>query len=436
MTSGTISVLGLGYIGLPTAAMFAANEKNVVGVDTNEHVVATINAGKIHIVEPALGGIVNRAVNKGFLRATSSAESADVFIIAVPTPFFHRADETVIPAPDLTHIKSAVKMIAKVLKKGDLIILESTSPVGTTEKLAKWIAIERSDLTFPHTHGEDSDVRIAYCPERVLPGKIVTELVKNDRLIGGLTTKCSNEAVRVYQTFVEGTCLITNAQTAEMTKLTENASRDVSIAFANELSIICDDLDVDVSELIRLANHHPRVNILQPGCGVGGHCISVDPWFIVSQNPDRAKLIKAARGVNDFKPTWVFEKVKSKIDEYLNSNKRMCKSDLIIACYGLAFKPDIDDLRESPALEIARLLGLCFKGQVLAVEPNIKTYEGSEFNLVSGEVALKNADINVFLVAHSQFKNLKIDPDACFDFCGLFTNIVFDKPTLSKTSKH
>jgi UDP-N-acetyl-D-mannosaminuronic acid dehydrogenase len=426
MTSGSICVVGLGYIGLPTAAMFAANGKNVVGVDINEYVVATINAGKIHIVEPDLDIIVNRAVNKGSLRATLSAESADVFIIAVPTPFFQREDETVIPAPDLTHIKSAAQMIAKVLKKGDLIILESTSPVGTTEKLAKWIAIERSDLTFPHTHGEDSDIRIAYCPERVLPGKIVTELVKNDRLIGGITTKCSNEAVRVYQTFVEGACLITNSQTAEMAKLTENASRDVSIAFANELSIICDGLNIDVSELIRLANHHPRVNILQPGCGVGGHCISVDPWFIVSQNPDSAKLIRAARDVNDLKPVWVVEKVKSKIDEYLSANKRMCKTDMTIACYGLAFKPDIDDLRDSPALRIARLIGLSFEGQVVAVEPNIKIYEGSEFDLVSGEIALKNADINVFLVAHSEFKHLKIDSDACLDFCGIFNNVVLE----------
>ena len=424
MTSGSICVVGLGYIGLPTAAMFAANGKNVVGVDIDEHVVATINAGKIHIVEPDLDIIVNRAVKKGSLRATLLAEPADVFIIAVPTPFFYREDETVIPAPDLTHIKSAAKMIAKVLKKGNLIILESTSPVGTTDKLAKWIAIERPDLTFPQTHGEDSDIRIAYCPERVLPGQIVTELVKNDRLIGGITTKCSNEAVRAYQTFVEGTCLITNSQTAEMAKLTENASRDVSIAFANELSIICDKFGIDVSELIRLANHHPRVNILQPGCGVGGHCISVDPWFIVSQNPDSAKLIRAARDVNDFKPVWVVEKVKSKIDEYLSVNNEICKTGIKIACYGLAFKPDIDDLRESPALKIAKLLGSSFEGQVVAVEPNIEIYEGSEFDLVSEEIALRNADINIFLVAHSEFKNLKIDSDTCLDFCGLFTNAV------------
>ncbi|TOF71425.1 UDP-N-acetyl-D-mannosamine dehydrogenase, partial [Vibrio parahaemolyticus] len=278
MSFETVSVVGLGYIGLPTAAMFASRKKKVVGVDVNQHAVDTINQGKIHIVEPELDMIVNAAVKEGYLKAVTTPEAADAFLIAVPTPFLP-CKEGEVPAPDLSYIEAASKAIAPVLKKGDLVILESTSPVGATEQMADWLAQARSDLTFPQTHGENADINIAHCPERVLPGHVVRELVENDRVIGGLTPKCSQRSVELYQTFVQGECVITNARTAEMAKLTENSSRDVQIAFANELSVICDKLDINVWELIALANRHPRVNILQPGPGVGGHCIAVDPWF-------------------------------------------------------------------------------------------------------------------------------------------------------------
>ncbi|MGC3339089.1 UDP-N-acetyl-D-mannosamine dehydrogenase, partial [Pseudomonas aeruginosa] len=302
MSFQTISVIGLGYIGLPTAAVFASRQKKVIGVDVNQAAVDTINRGEIHIVEPDLDMVVHAAVTEGYLRATTSPEPADAFLIAVPTPFKHEHE------PDLTFIEAASKSIAPVLKKGDLVILESTSPVGATEQMARWLAEFRPDLTFPQTHGETSDIRVAHCPERVLPGHVLRELVENDRVIGGMSEKCSEAASRLYKIFVKGECIITNARTAEMCKLTENSFRDVNIAFANELSIICDKLDINVWELIRLANRHPRVNILQPGPGVGGHCIAVDPWFIVSKTPDEAKLIRSAREVNDYKPFWVLEK--------------------------------------------------------------------------------------------------------------------------------
>src|SRR3989338_483571 len=275
MSFETIAVVGLVYIGLPTAAVFASRKKRVIGVDVNPKTIEIINRGEVHIVEHDLDRVVHAAVSEGFLRATAKAEPADAFIIAVPTPF--KSDHE----PDLSYIESASRTIATVLKKGDLVILESTSPVGATEQMAAWLAAARPDLSFPQTCGEDSDIRIAHCPERVLPGHVLRELVQNDRVIGGMTAKCSEAAVKLYKIFVEGECVITNARTAEMCKLTENSFRDVNIAFANELSIVCDKLDINVWELIRLANRHPRVNILQPGPGVGGHCIAVDPWFIV-----------------------------------------------------------------------------------------------------------------------------------------------------------
>jgi len=292
-----VSMVGLGYIGLPTAAMLASRKIKVIGVDINQHAVDTINRGEIHIVEPELDIIVQAAVTQGYLRATTKPEPADAFLIAVPTPF--KGDHE----PDLSYVEAAAKSIAPVLKKGDLVILESTSPVGTTEQMADWLAQARNDLSFPHQVGEVADVNIAYCPERVLPGKVVHELVSNDRVIGGMTQRCSQRATELYKTFVEAECIPTNARTAEMCKLTENSFRDVNIAFANELSIICDKLDINVWELIKLANHHPRVNILQPGPGVGGHCIAVDPWFIVSKTPQEARLIHTARQVNDGKIT-------------------------------------------------------------------------------------------------------------------------------------
>lgn len=397
----TISVIGLGYIGLPTAAVFASRKVNVIGVDVNQHAVDTINKGQIHIVEPELDIVVQAAVSQGYLKATTVAEPADAFLIAVPTPFKDDYE------PDLSYIKSAANAIATVLKKGDLVVLESTSPVGATEQMSAWLAEARSDLTFPQTHGEDSDIRVAHCPERVLPGHVIRELVENDRVIGGMTDKCSKASVELYKICVRGDCVITNARTAEMAKLTENSSRDVSIAFANELSIICDELDINVWELISLANRHPRVNILQPGPGVGGHCIAVDPWFIVSKTPDLAKLIHQARLVNDDKPSWVISKVEKAISDIVHNSPKTL-ADIKIACFGVAFKPDIDDLRESPALDIAVELANKYKNQVLVVEPNIE-YLPESLNsqgamLLKLETACAEADIVIMLVDHKEFK--------------------------------
>lgn len=397
----TISVVGLGYIGLPTAAIFASRKKKVIGVDVSQKAVDTINRGEIHIVEPHLDIIVHAAVNEGYLRATNRPEPADAFLIAVPTPFKGNYE------PDLSYIESASKAIAPVLKKGDLVILESTSPVGATEQMAAWLAEARPDLTFPHTHGEESDIRVAHCPERVLPGHVVRELVQNDRVIGGMTPNCSLKAVELYKIFVEGECVITNARTAEMCKLTENSFRDVNIAFANELSIICDKLDINVWELIRLANRHPRVNILQPGPGVGGHCIAVDPWFIINKTPHESKLIRSAREVNDGKPSWVLNKIKLAVADVVQSFPDKTASQITIACFGLAFKADIDDLRESPALMIVNKLAKEHPGTVLAVEPNIESLPSSlnaKVVLSSIESAEEKADIIVILVDHKEFK--------------------------------
>lgn len=403
MSFETVSVVGLGYIGLPTAAMFASRKKQVIGVDVNQHAIDTINQGKIHIVEPELDMIVNAAVKEGYLKAVTVPEAADAFLIAVPTPFLPCNGDQ-IPAPDLSYIESASKAIAPVLKKGDLVILESTSPVGTTEQMADWLAQARTDLTFPQTHGENADINIAHCPERVLPGHVVRELVENDRVIGGLTPKCSQRSVELYSAFVQGECVITNARTAEMAKLTENSSRDVQIAFANELSVICDKLDINVWELIALANRHPRVNILQPGPGVGGHCIAVDPWFIVSKTPTEAQIIHTARKVNDSKPEWVVNKTKMAIADFLQENPDKTAKDIVIACYGLAFKPNIDDLRESPALNIVNELVSMHTGKILAVEPNIEDLPKSlSCQLVTLRDA-KEADIHVLLVDHKEFK--------------------------------
>jgi len=402
MTFETISVIGLGYIGLPTAAMFASCKKKVIGVDVNEDAVNTINRGEIHIVEPELDVLVQNAVKDGYLKATLTPEPADAFLIAVPTPFKACIDGAV-PEPDLKYIEAAAKSIAPVLKKGDLVILESTSPVGATEQMAAWLAEARLDLTFPQTAGEESDIRVAHCPERVLPGQVVRELVENDRVIGGLTAKCSKLAVELYKIFVKAECVITNARTAEMAKLTENSCRDVQIAFANELSIICDKLDIDVWELISLANRHPRINILQPGPGVGGHCIAVDPWFIVSKTPDQAQLIHTARKVNDAKPEWVINKVKIAIADFLQANPNKTAKDVTIACYGLAFKPDIDDLRESPALNITKKLSEIHTGRVIAVEPNITNLEILGIDLVDINMAQSIADVEVILVDHKEF---------------------------------
>lgn len=398
----TISVIGLGYIGLPTATVLASRKKRVVGVDVSRQVVDTINRGDIHIVEPELDILVQAAVGSGHLRAVTSPEPADVFLIAVPTPLAvgHR--------PDLSYIESAVKSIASVLTKGNLVILESTSPVGTTEKLAGWLADARPDLSFPQQFGEASDIRIAYCPERVLPGRVVHEIVANDRVIGGMTSRCSQAAIELYKLFVQGECIATDVRTAEMCKLAENSFRDTNIAFANELSMICDQQGINVWELIKLANRHPRVNILQPGCGVGGHCIAIDPWFIVDGAPDAARLIRTARNVNDAKPDWVIGKVRRAVEDIVSSGTDI--KDVRIACLGLAFKPDIDDVRESPALEISRLLATRHNGAVAVIEPNLRLSEmEAEGWMIPMELdeAISWAHILVLLVDHAEFRRIR-----------------------------
>lgn len=397
MSFETVSVIGLGYIGLPTAAILASRGMNVVGVDVSEHAVNTINGGGVHIVEPDLDIVVRAAVTTGKLRATTKPEPAEVFMVAVPTPF--KGDDH---KPDLSYIESAAKSIAPVLEKGNIVILESTSPVGTTEKLAGWLAEVRPDLSFPQTAGDNADIKVAHCPERVLPGYVLQELVSNDRVIGGMSSACSARAVELYSTFVRGECVVTSSRTAEMAKLTENSFRDVNIAFANELSIICDKLKINVWELVALANRHPRVNILSPGPGVGGHCIAVDPWFIVDSCPAEAKIIKQARLTNDAKPFYVIDKITEAADQFKKP---------VIACLGLAFKADIDDLRESPALQIVEQLTKNNVGEIIAVEPNINQGEMPE-SLVKAEVqmatleeALEKANVVVVLVDHKEFKS-------------------------------
>lgn len=399
MSFETISVIGLGYIGLPTAAVFASKGKKVVGVDINARAVETINRGAIHIVEPDLDQVVHAAVTRGDLRATTQPEAADAFLIAVPTPF---KDEH---QPDLRFVKAAAESIAPVLKKGDLVILESTSPVGSTEQMADWLAAARPDLRFPQ-HGDTPDIFVAYCPERVLPGQVMVELINNDRVIGGMTPACSARASELYRLFLKGECVETNARTAEMCKLTENSFRDVNIAFANELSLICADQGINVWELISLANRHPRVNILQPGPGVGGHCIAVDPWFIVAQNPELARLIRTAREVNDAKPQWVLDQVKTALADCLTQTGKRA-SDITIACFGLAFKPNIDDLRESPAVGVAQKIAEWHSGTTWVVEPHIEQLADALADkavLVSAGQALEQADILVMLVDHRAFR--------------------------------
>jgi UDP-N-acetyl-D-mannosaminuronic acid dehydrogenase len=390
-----VSVIGLGYIGLPTAAVIASRGVEVLGVDVSEHAVNTINQGKIHIVEPDLDMLVQAAVTTGKLKASLTPEPAEAFMIAVPTPF--KENKT----PDLSYIKAALENIAPVIAKGNLIVLESTSPVGTTDKISAWLAELRPDLVMPHQDPDKADVFIAHCPERVLPGRVLQELVSNDRIIGGITERCAQKAVALYHLFVRGECLLTNARTAEMAKLTENSFRDVNIAFANELSMICDHLKINVWELIKLANRHPRVNILTPGPGVGGHCIAVDPWFIVDSAPEQAQIIRKAREINDSKPLYVIDKIKQAADQFKKP---------VIACLGLAFKADIDDLRESPALDIAMSLLTDNIGEILLVEPNIKQlpkkYADHNARLTSLPQALEQANILVVLVDHKQFKTL------------------------------
>lgn len=398
-----VCVVGLGYIGLPTAALLASKGHHVIGVDVNQDAIDTINSGQIHIVEPDLDAYVHSAVSQGNLRADSAPQAADVFIIAVPTPF-HKGGP--IPQPNIDIVIAATRSIAPHVRAGNLVILESTSPVGTTQQIADEL----------RTHGVDSDkLHIAYCPERVLPGKIMTELVENDRIVGGLTTEATKIVAEFYRGFVRGAVLETEAACAEMCKLTENSFRDVNIAFANELSMICDNKGIDVWKVIALANRHPRVNILQPGAGVGGHCIAVDPWFIVASDPENARLIRTAREVNNHKSEWVVEKVKAAADGWRAARGTSPQ----IVCLGLAFKPDIDDLRESPALEIA--LNLKLKNyDVVAVEPNIDSHE--TLPLASIEDAINKDALFVLLVKHRQFLREEISAAlkarGALDFCG------------------
>ena len=392
----TVVVVGLGYIGLPTASMLATKGHRVIGVDINEAAVNTINSGNIHIVEPDLDILVRSAVNSGNLRASLVPEPADTFILAVPTPFKSEGAQGH-KIPDISYIEAATRAIAPHLEPGNLIILESTSPVGTTERIGEIVAECRPDLASAQSglHAP-APVHIAHCPERVLPGHIIRELVDNDRIIGGVDKASAEKARDLYKTFCNGGIFLTDSRTAEMAKLVENASRDVNIAFANELSIICDKLGINVWELIALANRHPRVNILQPGPGVGGHCIAVDPWFIVAAAPDEARLIRTAREVNDAKPHWVLNKVKAKSERFKNP---------VIGCLGLAFKANIDDLRESPAMEITRELIRSGIGRVMACEPNV---HGSfdEFPLHELGEVLREADILLLLVDHEEFQEL------------------------------
>ena len=396
-----VVTIGLGYIGLPTSALIASHGTNVLGVDINQSVVDTINQGKIHIVEPDLDAIVSKAVSEGFFKASTTPTSANVFLIVVPTPFKGNHE------PDISFVEGATRGIIPLLKKGDLYIIESTSPIGTTDKMQKLIFASRPELK--------GAIHIAYCPERVLPGNVMHELVENDRVIGGVDEASTQKAISFYRKYVKGELHGTNARTAEMCKLVENSSRDSQIAFANELSLICDKADINVWELIKLANKHPRVNILQPGCGVGGHCIAVDPYFIVSDYPAESKMIGTAREVNNYKSFWCAEKIQNEKLQFELKHGRKPKTALM----GLAFKPNIDDLRESPAKYIAqKVLQNSNNEEHYIVEPNIESH--SVYKLTGYKEAINKADIVVFLVAHKEFLNLDIpDEKILLDFCGV-----------------
>ena len=396
-----VVTIGLGYIGLPTSALIASHGTNVLGVDINQKVVDTINQGKIHIVEPDLDAIVSKAVSNGFFKASTKPSSAEVYLIVVPTPFKGNHE------PDISFVEAATKGIIPLLKKGDLYIIESTSPIGTTDKMQKLIFSSRPEL--------EGIIHIAYCPERVLPGNVMHELVENDRVIGGVDEASTQKAISFYSKYVKGELHGTNARTAEMCKLVENSSRDVQIAFANELSLICDKADINVWELINLANKHPRVNILQPGCGVGGHCIAVDPYFIVNDYPMESKIIGTAREVNNYKSFWCAEKIQNEKLKFELKHGRKPKTALM----GLAFKPNIDDLRESPAKYIAqKVLQNSNNEEHFIVEPNIKSH--SVYKLTDYKEAIDKADIIVFLVAHREFIGLSLSGEKIIlDYCGV-----------------
>lgn len=401
MVSGSdlkVAVIGLGYIGLPTAAVIARTGVQVLGIDVSDHVVETVNSGKVHIEEVDLDGLVSGVVARGNLRASTLIEPADVFVIAVPTPF--KEDHQ----PDIGYVLKAATTIAAVLKAGDIVVVESTSPVGTTEKVRDLLAQLRPDLKMPGKTADLADVSIAYCPERVLPGRILVELIDNDRVIGGITPRCARKALGFYRRFVRGACVTTTSRAAEMTKLTENAFRDVNIAFANELSLVADTMGVDVWEVIRLANRHPRVNILSPGPGVGGHCIAVDPWFLVSAAPDQTPLIRTAREVNDGKVEHSIARAAALIEQHPGKP---------VACMGLAFKANIDDFRESPALKVASALASRFGDRIRVVEPYAETlptaFDGTGATLIDLDEAIEQCPVMVVLVDHEVFKSVPLD---------------------------
>ncbi|WP_227370530.1 UDP-N-acetyl-D-mannosamine dehydrogenase [Halomonas sp. M20] len=413
MSFNKICVIGLGYIGLPTAAVIAARQRQVVGVDIDEDAVNTINRGEIHIVEPDLDMLVHATVKEGYLRATTLAETADAYLIAVPTPLTEENH------PDLSFIDEAVRNLAPVLKQGDLVILESTSPVGTTERLAGMLAEQRPDLSFPPVAGSNADVNVAHCPERVMPGQVIHELVHNDRIVGGVSPRCAERARSFYELFVSGKCITTDVRSAEMCKLAENSFRDVNIAFANELSAICEKLGVPVWELISLANLHPRVNILNPGAGVGGHCIAIDPWFVVSQAREEARLIRQARSVNDTRPSKIISKILERVSNQFNN-----QLNTTVGLLGLSYKANTDDLRHSPALAIANALAHERGVAIIAAEPHLRrrpdVLDGN-VEIVSLENACQ-ADIVVVLVPHKQFHSTILElqsRDHVIDVCGL-----------------
>lgn len=421
MSEKKVCVVGLGYIGLPTAAIIASSGMEVTGVDINDHVIDKINEGEIHITEPDLEELVFSCVQSKKLMATTEIPSADTFVIAVPTPFFTESK-----TPDLSHVYSAVKAIAPKLRPGNLVILESTSPVGTTNEISKLIAKSRPDLvseTYPNFIGK---IDIAYCPERVLPGKIIEELRSNDRIIAGITKQATEAAIKFYQSFTQGNCIASSSpKVAELAKLAENSFRDVNIAFANELSMIADELSVNVWELIQLTNRHPRVNILEPGPGVGGHCIAVDPWFVVSQVPKFANLIKLSREVNLGKPAWITNKILQKIDLISKVEPSRKITDIRIALYGLSYKANSDDLRESPSLAIAEELATKYSLKVYGIEPNIEllpTPYSNYVELLECDHALQTADIHVMLVQHDQFAWINRPGGHVIDAKGVWTS--------------
>ena len=397
-----VCIIGLGYIGLPTATIIAKNKHEVLGVDLNPEIVEVINQGIPHIKEKGLSDSLAKVVKSGFLRASISPQKSDIFIIAVPTPLIKESES--IHKPNTDFVFSAIKSILKVLSKGNTIIIESTSPVGTTQKIAKYV--------FQLTGLSSDDINYAYCPERVIPGKIMEELENNNRIVGGLTDKASTLVRDFYATFTKGLIEVTNTKTAEMVKLAENSFRDVNIAFANEISLLCDHLNIDTKDLIKLSNYHPRVNILSPGIGVGGHCIAIDPWFLVAEEPNITTLIQSARIVNKRKTDWVI----SKIQEFIKKHDQDINKDSSIGCLGLSYKPDVDDIRESPALEIVRRL-IKLKINAVVCEPNISSIEG--IDLLDIDTLLRSSEIIVILVAHESFKEIDLSGKKVIDFCGV-----------------